>query len=1658
MKLLKRVLAVLCAIMMVVDLCLASCLTVYAREYYRAEDMIAEDSQPEMAALNVEETVPASEEIATQPAETPAADTEQTEVTTVAETTAVAGETESQAQTTVETQSGKTIESTESSSETEVKDEEAVITRYDYQSPEVNVLVTLSDPADLPDEAELVVTPVTLSRSTEKKIEEEALKENKSIENIVAYDIKFVVDGVEVQPGATVRVSVSLPEIEAGQSAAVYHVDDNNTVENMDGNVDAEGNVVFDTPHFSTYVIVQQGGEAVKVTVEHYDSATNQQIYSTDELTLPVGGLVNGYTKATNWDVQKVDVDGTEYTSENDYKKIKVSKDATIKVYYTAKKKTVSGATTFYDYTVKAGTSGKGWNKTYYSINMDAAYEGTLGLDTSHRLMAGVRDHGYGQNYDVYRNDSRYNFTVNGLEANNHNTGVGAGDGVVKGLLHGLNENGEVVFNYADPGFFENDDFSVTVGTGYYAEKKDLRKVYTDYQLNFSQLGDTYTLNSVIKNGVVQDNAGEGFFPLDSVKRETEDEADENGHNCFFGMRYDVTFTIGDYVGPLDYEFTGDDDLWVVLDGNKVVIDLGGIHGARTGSVNLWESLGFTSETITEAQKNEEHTLTILYMERGAGDSNCNMKFTLPSARISDVSNVPMTNLLLKKVNSKSEVLEGAKFRLVEDATGYTTTASSLADGTITFTKLREGTYTLTETHAPEGYIPSVSTWKVRVTLDAEGKAVANLYLVDGETEAKVDPDEGGIYKILNMTEEERIDSAMEYSKTAKVKDWDERTYDINITAASKVTSSTTTETGGVADIMMVFDTSGSMLYNGREATDSGGFREVGKFKNVKETLDTTKVYYYTNELVNEKYSRWNYYNAKQPMIYRDGKWIYYNGYSWTEAPNNSEEKIYTLDSGLTGLKEAAITFVTSTGVGSPDSRLGVATFNSVNALNRGLTSADSAGVDQLVRTIAELKASGGTFPSGGLQQAYNELNDNKRADTPQYVILFTDGAADDDDKSSAETQASQLKQAGVIVYTIGLKLDKDAEEWLRTNIASEGCAFEVDDIGSLQEIFKTIQQTVSQSLSIKNAEITDVIDERFVIVDTNNKPVEDGTVIDGGTVHVDKNGNYSIKWTEQTIPNKAEGTWNKTITVKAKDAFIGGNAVPTNVSPNSKISTGYGDAVLPQPTVNVKIDLPVNNQVVTIYKGDKVPSVYKDGSTEKSIIDTLFSYKKDIAEKFAFGINENDFTFEWYTDPELANKVDPLTEQKPDATTNYYLKLSYNKAGNPSAESNENTTKDGVTYIANGNAINTGKNLLKADDTIFTGEAGKGYGVYKVNVIPGKIEITKELKEALPQGQSKTFTFNVYKLTGEGANAQEELAETVTIEVTSAHGTNPVTLAADQAAKLASLSRATYVIREAEVNGYAVESVSVDDTITDCQAVSDYTSEGKGTPEAVFILGNDKEGNDVIADDYYITQDITKDNFKQKVMKENGYGLIGKVGVTNVEVIKNWAVIKRSTSAPDMYLNDAEFLAVNESGVKYIGVSGQNKTINGENVDLGIMSWYATDANGAKTGDAITLPKGTYTFTETKAPTGYACSTVTWTIDIARDGSLISIKAGDSVLEGTADISGTVCYYYDNEPLYELPEAGGLGIYWYTIGGMLFMMAAALILYKNKHGEVLKR
>lgn len=45
---------------------------------------------------------------------------------------------------------------------------------------------------------------------------------------------------------------------------------------------------------------------------------------------------------------------------------------------------------------------------------------------------------------------------------------------------------------------------------------------------------------------------GANFYPLDSIRNDNPDSANDNDHNDYFGMRYDIEFKIGDYLGDLD--------------------------------------------------------------------------------------------------------------------------------------------------------------------------------------------------------------------------------------------------------------------------------------------------------------------------------------------------------------------------------------------------------------------------------------------------------------------------------------------------------------------------------------------------------------------------------------------------------------------------------------------------------------------------------------------------------------------------------------------------------------------------------------------------------------------------------------------------------------------------------------------------------------------------------------------------------------------------------------------------------------------------------------------------------------------------------------------------------------------------------------------------
>lgn len=1544
------------------------------------------------------------------------------------------------------------VDSSDEAEEPEDVQEEEIqpeITRYDYTSDEVNVKVTLTDPADLPDNAELSVTPVELSQEAEDQITEEAIKEKKAIEKIHSYDIKFLVDGEEVQPGATVKVSVSLNDEKKIKDADVYHVDENDNVENMDGSVAKNGDVEFETTHFSTYVIVQQGDNFINVKVKYCDNGSKQEIYAEDVKSLNIGERLK-LKELANWKVTRVVVD-TESRGHKEYPSddtdvetpIELAESATVTAYYEATTGTTTGDPTFFDYTVKVQTKNgrDSINNPNNYADPHSEKKLTVGGSNTNRQ--------YSNNYNeytyVWQDDrNQYPNSWAGYWRNND-------DGKklpVTGLLNSVN-GVDVKFNYADPGFFKQENLPVTDRSG---DTVYLRRVYKDYVLNFDRTGDTYKLSTVHDgNGNQVATAGANFFPLDPVGYQPGgnqhnsnvddgmvDGGGDNKHNYFFGLRYDIKFRLGDYIGDLKYKFTGDDDLWVVLDGNKVVIDLGGIHNAATGEVDLWEDLleeGQKKVDLRDDQKNKEHTLTVLYMERGAEASDCEMEFTLPNATISQVTKDPLGTLELQKVNNKGEGVDGALFTLYGDhgcenkiGDAVSTTVDGVKGKVIFNSKLRAGTYYLKETQAPDGYVRSTETWTVEVAKD--NKAGVSVTLKDSSGNLVKDN------QIVNQTQQEIIDSSMEYSKTATVKDWDQRTYDINITAASKSTSSTVVERDSVADIMVVFDMSGSM-------NDDGSLVKKGRFDTVKDSLDTTKVYYYNTEVKIPPVSGWDYKYYSNPMIYIDGQWQYYDGRDWKTPSKfdvdngiySSYGDVFTWDSRITALKEAAIAFIKDTAAKSKNSKIGITTFDGYKSGRENYTkgnviqsiTAVGDSPSDMIKAVGKITADGGTSPQKGLEEASSQLKleSVKNDGLSKYIILFTDGVpSDEPDTTETESIISTLKEKEkATIFTVALGNDssrvpgsggKNNIEWMKGLATDDKHAFHVSDATELGAIFQTIQDTITQNIDITDATITDVIDPRFVIVNDKNNTIitnedlakEPITLKNGGVVSLNEKGYQVVTWNEQTIPNKAKGQWSNTITVRAKDDYIGGNNVPTNVAPDSKISTGYVDATLPQPKVNVKSDLVVNNNEKTIFYGDTVP-------TTKDVINALFNTsepqgyvtqldgtKKLVTyTKGADGetINSDEFELKWYEDEKCTKEIleERMAQVKPEPESKtYYLKVTYKNKGLISGK---------------GDGTLTAHNSQDEDDK------KREYGVYTIHIIAGQIQITKKLKDVAKK--DGTFTFNIYK----GSADESNLVTTVTATVKAGNTDAKFTMGNNESEKaiVAGLARGEYIVQEVSQSGYQLLDASNDSKVTNCKS--------EKSKDIKFTIGTDNGNKNAIEAEALNGGSAGYANYA-------GPGCVGKVDYTNKETVANVDFVKVDAADNNITINGAMFTLykADESWTK------------GKKVEV------VTSENGGTFGFEKLLP-GNYLLNETKAATGYSLVTEPWKIVIKNNGEVTVTKNdGKTVIVKNSDER----YMIENAKVYSLPESGGPGTYGFTISGVAILATALLLFINNKRRE----
>ena len=242
-----------------------------------------------------------------------------------------------------------------------------------------------------------------------------------------------------------------------------------------------------------------------------------------------------------------------------------------------------------------------------------------------------------------------------------------------------------------------------------------------------------------------------------------------------YGMRSDINFFLPNdpgsggnrdiYGNDIEFEFSGDDDLWVLIDG-IMVLDIGGIHQRIGGQINFSTGVvTLNGKTATSLQElgitSGDHTLTVLYLERGASMSNCSIYFNL----------VPRFGLEIQKEDVLTQdLLNGTDFTVYEDFEckkpaelwdSEEAYRADLLDGVLnnyksTFTVVNGGaklwglgsgsTYYIKETGPPDatGYAATsgvirltiekagYATYKVDVIADAEGNEPSKGFTVHG--------------------------------------------------------------------------------------------------------------------------------------------------------------------------------------------------------------------------------------------------------------------------------------------------------------------------------------------------------------------------------------------------------------------------------------------------------------------------------------------------------------------------------------------------------------------------------------------------------------------------------------------------------------------------------------------------------------------------------------------------------------------------------------------------------------------------------------------------------------------------------------------------------------------------------------------------------------
>ena len=508
---------------------------------------------------------------------------------------------------------------------------------------------------------------------------ESALQEVGEYDGFLALDIGFTLEGEPVEPAGDVQVAIELP---AGALAADADPDTLALVHFAEEGEALAAEVVDAAIEHQA----ENNAAAASISLMALDAATAETAAS-DSPAVNLTFTIRSFSPfAVAWQAAAARAVDNE----------------------TLRAHTVQGVTPFgttinlFDYWISAQDDADNNNPADYK---------NQGINAGHILNFGA---GMGQSQKPYEaNETNVNQWTQTAQPR---TGIVQNELGDDGYPH-LNANvgGTESLSYLFDGT-ERDGKASYMDVGGLLQVDELGYYYYDSQKNFAQFresesGDGFVLYDTWGVEAAGTSPNGQFFPFNDVQADGifTEESDGNlqqtkglnsrssGINHYFGLSMSTRFiqqygghttedTTEDQAQEVTYNFSGDDDVWIFIDGT-LVGDLGGIHDATsieinfaTGDVIVYNdssqpgTLGYRNNQFDEGEKtfyegkigkllgynadtlpdNTYHTLNFFYLERGNTDSNLSLKYNLVT--------IPETDIY--KVDQDEKLVAGATFKL----------------------------------------------------------------------------------------------------------------------------------------------------------------------------------------------------------------------------------------------------------------------------------------------------------------------------------------------------------------------------------------------------------------------------------------------------------------------------------------------------------------------------------------------------------------------------------------------------------------------------------------------------------------------------------------------------------------------------------------------------------------------------------------------------------------------------------------------------------------------------------------------------------------------------------------------------------------------------------------------------------------------------------